>query len=147
MMSFMFHFLAKRPDLQDLLRQDTSKIVPFVDETLRRFPITNGVRLITGDIEFAGAQLKAGEMIVCPMSIANLDDRHYENPTEFDMSRTRKDHVTFFRWTAPLPRALSCARRTQVVSCDLPRAHSAVLAPRGFQASLPRWRGDGARKS
>ena len=95
MMSFMFHFLAKRPDLQDLLRQDTSKIVPFVDETLRRFPITNGVRLITSDIEFAGAQLKAGEMIVCPMSIANLDDRHYENPTEFDLSRTRKDHVTF----------------------------------------------------
>ena len=95
MMSFMFHFLAKRPDLQDLLRSDHSKIVPFVDETLRRFPITNGVRLITTDMEFAGAQFKAGEMIVCPMSIANLDDRHYENPTDFIMDRSRKDHATF----------------------------------------------------
>ena len=95
MMSFMFHFLAKRPDLQDLLRSDSSKIVPFVDETLRRFPITNGVRLITTDVEVAGAQLKAGDSIVCPMSVANLDERHYENPTEFDMNRTRKDHVTF----------------------------------------------------
>ena len=95
MMSFMFHFLAKRPDLQDLLRSDPTKIVPFVDETLRRFPITNGVRLITTDLELAGASLKAGESIVCPMSVANLDDRHYDNPTEFDMTRTRKDHVTF----------------------------------------------------
>ena len=95
MMSFMFHFLAKRPDYQDMLRSDPSKIPPFVDETLRRFPITNGVRLITSDIEFAGAQLKAGESIVCPMSVANLDDRHYDNPMAFDITRTRKDHVTF----------------------------------------------------
>ena len=95
MMSFMFHFLAKRPDYQDMLRSDPSKIAPFVDETLRRFPITNGVRLITSDIEFAGAQLKTGESIVCPMSVANLDDRHYDNPMDFDITRTRKDHVTF----------------------------------------------------
>lgn len=95
MMSFMFHHLAKRPDLQDLLRSDSSKIQPFVDETLRRFPITNGVRLITTDIEVAGAQLKAGEMIVCPMSVANLDDRIHDNPIEFDMDRPRKDHITF----------------------------------------------------
>ena len=95
MMSFMFHFLAQRPDFQDLLRSDPSKIVPFVDETLRRFPITNGVRLITSDFEFHGAQLKAGESIVCPMSVANLDDRNYDNPTDFDITRTRKDHITF----------------------------------------------------
>jgi cytochrome P450 len=95
MMSFMFHFLAKRPDLQDLLRIDPSKIVPFVDETLRRFPITNGVRLVTTNVEVAGAQLKAGESIVCPMSIVNLDEQHFDNPTEFDLTRTRRDHVTF----------------------------------------------------
>ncbi|RZI57221.1 MAG: cytochrome P450 [Zymomonas sp.] len=95
MMSFMFHFLAKRPDLQTLLREDAGMIAPFVDETLRRFPITNGVRLIVNDIEFAGAQLKAGEMIVAPMSVANLDDRKYPNPETFDINRAKKDHITF----------------------------------------------------
>ena len=95
MMSFMFHFLAQRPDFQDLLRVDPTKIVPFVDETLRRFPITNGVRLITADLELAGASLKAGESIVCPMSIVNLDEGNYDHPTEFDITRTRRDHVTF----------------------------------------------------
>lgn len=95
MMSFIFQFLASRPDLQDLLRKDSSKIAPFVDESLRRFPITNGVRLVANDIVLGGVQMKAGDMIVAPMSVANFDDRKYPNPLEFDMERGRTDHITF----------------------------------------------------
>lgn len=95
MMSFMFHFLAKRPDLQDLLREDASKIPPFVDEALRRFPIVTLARLVTTDTELAGAQLKAGDMIIAPLALSNLDDRKFDDPMTFDIDRPRKDHVTF----------------------------------------------------
>lgn len=95
MMSFIFHFLAQRPDLQDLLREDPTQVTGFVDEGLRRFPIVTLARLITKDTELAGAQLKAGEMMHAPLPLANFDEAKFEDPMTFDINRGRKDHLTF----------------------------------------------------
>lgn len=94
-MTFSFHFLARHPDVQDRLRTDPASIPNYIEETMRRFPVTNGVRLITRDLEFAGAQLRAGEMMVAPMSCAGLDDRRNPDPERFDIDRKGRQHISF----------------------------------------------------
>ncbi len=94
-LTFAFHFLARDPDMQDRLRADPAAIPEFVDESMRRFPVTNGVRLIRRDMDFAGAQLRAGEMIVAPMTLAGLDDRRNPDPERFDIDRQKRQHISF----------------------------------------------------
>ena len=45
--------------------------------------------------EFAGAQLKAGEMMVAPMTLAGMDDRRNPDPETFDIDRKRRQHISF----------------------------------------------------
>ena len=94
-LTFAFHFLAREPDIQDRLRTDPASIPNFVDEAMRRFPVTNGVRLVRNDFEFAGAQLRAGDMIVAPMTLAGLDDRRNPDPERFDIDRKNRQHISF----------------------------------------------------
>lgn len=94
-MTFGFHFLATRPDLQDRLRENNADIPAFIEEMMRRFPVTNGVRLIRQDVEIAGAQLKAGEMIVAPMTLASLDPARNPDPLTFDIDRKNRQHISF----------------------------------------------------
>jgi cytochrome P450 len=95
MMSFIFHFLAQRPDLQDMLREEPDKVAPFIDESLRRFPIVTLARKVTQDTEIGGTSIKAGEMIHAPLPLFNLDDRIHDDPMTFDLDRKHKDHLTF----------------------------------------------------
>lgn len=94
-MTFAFHFLARNPDIQDRLIAEPESIPKFIDESMRRFPVTNGVRLIRNDIELGGAQLRAGEMIVAPMTLAGMDDRRNPDPEKFDIDRQHRQHVSF----------------------------------------------------
>ena len=94
-LTFGFNFLARNPHIQDRLRNEPEAIPNFIDESMRRFAVTNGVRLIRNDIEFAGAQLKAGEMMVAPMTLAGMDDRRNPDPETFDIDRKRRQHISF----------------------------------------------------
>jgi cytochrome P450 len=94
-MTFGFHFLAQRPDIQDRLRENPADIPEFIDEMMRRFPVTNGVRMIRKDMEFAGANLRAGEMIVAPMTLAGLDPKRNPEPEKFDIDRKKRQHISF----------------------------------------------------
>lgn len=94
-LTFAFHFLARHPEIQARLIAEPDVIPSFIDESMRRFPVTNGVRLIRHDIEFAGARLRAGEMIVAPMTLAGMDDRRNPDPERFDIDRKRRQHVSF----------------------------------------------------
>ena len=94
-LTMAFHFLAGNPDMQDRLRNNTADIPNFIEESMRRFPITNGVRVVRKDMEFAGAQLKAGDMIVAPMTLAGLDDRRNPDPVRFDIDRRKREHISF----------------------------------------------------
>lgn len=94
-LTFAFHFLARNPQIQDRLIADPASIPKFVDEAMRRFPVTNGVREVRNDIELGGATLRAGEMIVAPMTLAGLDDRRNPDPEVFDIDRQRRQHISF----------------------------------------------------
>ncbi|QYU69003.1 cytochrome P450 [Leptolyngbya sp. 15MV] len=94
-MTFAFHHLARDPALQDRLRANPGDIPAFIEEVMRRYPVTNGVRLIREDTELAGAQLKKGEMIVAPMTLAGMDDRRNPDPERFDIDRKGRQHIGF----------------------------------------------------
>ncbi len=94
-LTFGFNFLARNPQIQDRLCNEPESIPSFIDESMRRFAVTNGVRLISKDIELAGATLKAGDMIVAPMTLAGMDDRRNPDPETFDIDRKRRQHISF----------------------------------------------------
>lgn len=94
-LTFAFNHLAKHPELQDRLRENPDDIKDFFEESMRRFPVTNGVRMIRRDMELAGAQLKAGEMIVAPMVLAGMDPQVNPDPVIFDVDRKGRKHVGF----------------------------------------------------
>lgn len=94
-MTFAFHYLAREPSVQDRLRQQPDDIPAFIEEVMRRYPVTNGVRVVRDDVELAGAQLKQGEMIVAPMTLAGMDEGRNPDPETFDIDRRKRQHLGF----------------------------------------------------
>ena len=94
-LTFAFHYLAREPLVQDRLRNQPADIPAFIEEVMRRYPVTNGVRVVRDDIELAGAQLKKGEMIVAPMTLAGMDESRNPDPETFDIDRRKRQHLGF----------------------------------------------------
>lgn len=94
-MTFAYNYLARHPDVQDRLRSDPDSVPDFVDEAMRRFPVTNGVRQVRQDMELGGAQLRAGDMIVAPLTLAGMDASRNPDPEKFDIDRERRQHISF----------------------------------------------------
>lgn len=94
-MTFAFRNLAERPDLQERLRSDPTAIPNFVEESLRRFAIVNGVRLVKQDVTLGGVEFRKGDMIIAPLTLVGLDDRANPDPAKFDVDRAKRQHLTF----------------------------------------------------
>ena len=136
-LAFGFNYLARNPHIQDRLREEPASIPAFIDESMRRFAVTNGVRLIRADVELAGATLKAGEMMVAPMTLAGMDDRRNPDPETFDIDRKRRQHISFS--TGPhlcLGHFLARAEMRIFISEFLRKIPRFAIAD-GF---VPRWR-------
>lgn len=95
MMGFIALFLATHPDHLKELVSDPDRIPAAVEELLRRHGLSNTVRLITEDHDFHGFPLKAGELIMVPISLSGMDDRLWSKPLEVDFSRNCKNMDTF----------------------------------------------------
>jgi cytochrome P450 len=52
-------------------------------------------RVATRDLEFAGVQMKKGDLINCPPQLANIDAREVAKPDEIDFGRTDNRHMGF----------------------------------------------------
>ena len=94
-LAFTFNHLAQRPDLQARLAAQPQDVPKFVEEALRRFSIIQLARLVTQDTEVAGAQFREGDMVVCSLPIAGLDERANPNPETFDLDREHRAHLAF----------------------------------------------------
>ncbi|MFC5103998.1 cytochrome P450 [Kibdelosporangium philippinense] len=81
------------------LEQLRTGVVPWtnaVEELLRFLSLTGGtVRIATADIEIAGVVIKAGEGVVLLNPAANRDPAVFERPNELDLSRQRRNHLSF----------------------------------------------------
>jgi cytochrome P450 len=92
---FAFQHLAQDRELQARLAANPDLIPKFVDESLRAFGVINTPRLVMKDCERFGVAFKAGDMVLCLLSVAGRDDRVNAEPARFDIDRAQATHLTF----------------------------------------------------
>ena len=82
--------LCERPELQEGLRADPSKIRTFVEEILRmESPVQGLPRIVTKDTELGGYTLKEGDFVMLRYGAANRDERTFNDPDEILLDRSK----------------------------------------------------------
>jgi cytochrome P450 len=94
MMSFITLYLARNPCMQDELRARAELIPSAADEFIRRFASVLLVREVVSDCTLRGALLKAGDRILLPTMLHNLDQRAFDSPDRVDIRRGIVQHST-----------------------------------------------------
>src|SRR6202008_5009411 len=99
--------LAERPDLQEQLREDNSKIPAFIEEMLR---IESPIKPISGRAgrppRMGEIDVKAGTSVLVMNGAANRDPRRFEEPSEFRLGRPNiLQHMAFGRGIHTCPGA------------------------------------------
>ena len=90
-------FIAERPDLQQLLRDEPDRIPNFVEEALRiESPVKGDFRLSRVPVTVGGVDLPAGTTVMVVNGAANRDPRRFTEPDEFRVDRgNAREHVSF----------------------------------------------------
>jgi cytochrome P450 len=93
----VMHHLAREPGYQDLLREDESKIPPFVEEAVRlASPGHYIARQVLADTELFGAHLRRGDMLFGMILTANRDPDRFPDPHRTDLGRRApRGHLGF----------------------------------------------------
>jgi cytochrome P450 len=94
-LTFTFNYLATDAALQARLVSQPEVIPTFVEEALRRFSIVQQPRICKKDLEFHGAQFREGDMVVCSLPLAGMDERKNPNPEIFNIDRQNRAHIAF----------------------------------------------------
>jgi cytochrome P450 len=116
------------------LRQDPSLIPNAIEETLRyRSPVQALPRRVKMDTEIGGYQLKPGQMVLAWIGSANHDEKKFNNPDEFDLTRNPNAHLSFgkgihFCLGAPLARL-----EAKIALTEFLKRYSAIALKEGYQ--------------
>lgn len=95
-MTHVMRFLAEHPVQRQQLIDDPALIPDAVEELLRRFSIISIGRSVTRDADFSGIQLRAGDMVLCLLGAAGLDEESFGNSLDVDFKRgNRRQHCAF----------------------------------------------------
>jgi cytochrome P450 len=104
--------LARNPEHHTLLKNDNSLIPDAVEEMLRLYtPYRGFARTARHDVRVGDRLVREGEVLAAVFTSGNRDEDVFENPDAFDLSRRKKDLLTFGRGPhmcpgAPLARLL-----------------------------------------
>ncbi len=80
----------------DRLLADRTLVTSAVEEMLRWVtPIKNMARSATRTTDFHGTEIRQGDQLLLLYPSANRDERHFDDPFRFDITRTPNDHVAF----------------------------------------------------
>jgi cytochrome P450 len=94
-MGFFMNFLARHPAHCRQLVDEPALIPDAVEELLRRHGIANFGRMIARDFEYKGLPMRAGDLVLLPAALYNLDERKYDDPMTVDFRRPVKHHMGF----------------------------------------------------
>jgi cytochrome P450 len=87
--------LMESPEQRQLLLEDPALVPGAVEEALRMFPaFAHFRRTATCDTELAGQPIKEGEKVVMWYTSSGRDERRYEDPDRFDVTRN-PEHQAF----------------------------------------------------
>ncbi len=88
--------LADNPEQWQKLRNDISLVPNAVEEAVRlSTPIRAFTRYAIEDIELGGHTIPEGQRVIVVYASANRDERKFDNPDKFDVTRDVHDHVGF----------------------------------------------------
>lgn len=92
----MVSTLLDHPDQFAKLRADLSLLPNAVEETLRYAGIVPSLpRLTTQNVEVAGVEIPAGQIVMPFFMAANRDPRRFPDPDRFDITRKTTGHLGF----------------------------------------------------
>jgi cytochrome P450 len=95
-LSFAMLTIAADPALQSELRgREFNGVLAATHELFRRFGLVIIARTVRHDMEFHGAQLKAGELVCIPTQVHGLDERINPEPMTVDLARKSARHSAF----------------------------------------------------
>ena len=90
--------LMEHPEQMQRLRDEPGLMKTGVEEIMRwSSPVIHFRRTATADTELGGVQIKAGDKVVVWLISGNYDERQFEDPHTFDITRKPNRHVTFGR--------------------------------------------------
>ena len=89
--------LARFPDQCEILLADPSILASTAVEEFIRYatPILNMRRTVTVDNELRGQGVRAGDQVLLMYGAANSDEREFDEPQCFDVTRRQGSHVAF----------------------------------------------------
>jgi cytochrome P450 len=88
--------LARNPEARAQCVADPSLIAKAVEETMRMEGSSQLIgRVTTEDVTLHGVTIPAGKRVGMLLVAANRDERHFENPDVFSLSRSNRDHMGF----------------------------------------------------
>jgi cholest-4-en-3-one 26-monooxygenase len=88
--------LLRHPDQRALLVREPGRIPTAVEEMLRWVtPIQNMNRTATRDVELRGRAIRQGDKLLLLYGSANRDERVFEAPERFDVTRDPNPHLAF----------------------------------------------------
>jgi cytochrome P450 len=88
--------LIEHPDQLALLYQDPSRLATAADEFVRwASPIIHEARTVMTDTELQGVTFEAGDRVAVFSPSANRDERVFDDPFRFDISRPANRHLGF----------------------------------------------------
>jgi cytochrome P450 family 142 subfamily A polypeptide 1 len=88
--------LLRHPDQFNALRDDRGLMPAAVEEMLRWVsPIKNMARQMTKDTDLHGRTLREGDKLLLLYPSANRDERVFDDPERFDITRSPNDHMAF----------------------------------------------------
>ena len=70
-------------------------IVDAAEELLRHYTSTVPTRRVAKDVELGGWQMKAGDRLMLYLPAADLDEREFEHPEQYDLARPNNVHIAF----------------------------------------------------
>jgi len=90
------HAFFERPDQWERLKTDRSLLPTAVEEIVRWVsPINQFRRTATQDTELGGKKIRAGDKVVLFYASANRDERVFDDPDTFDITRDPNPHLGF----------------------------------------------------
>jgi len=107
LLSAALRVLGDRPDLQQKLREDRSRIPTFIEECLRmESPVKSVFRLARKTTKVGDIDAPAGTTVMVSPGAVNRDPRRFENPHEFQLDRCNvREHIAFSRGIHSCPGA------------------------------------------
>jgi len=98
-------YLAERPELQELLRDDPDRIPNYIEEALRiESPVKADFRMTRRSTRVGDVEVSAGTPVMLLNGAANRDPRRFECPAEFRADRANsRAHMAFGRGNHTCP--------------------------------------------